>query len=123
MQDDCLDVTNKPFYKRQKQLIPPPRGASFRTSKIMLMLTWRLYYGGAVITVCGSSVFRVSLLLLLHYQFPTRSHLVQVGLFYVVNDYLVVPTVSVDFMQPENVMVSQAVQCVASGINFFPPQF
>ncbi len=50
MQDDCLDVTNKPFYKRRKQLIPPPRGASFRTSKIMLMLTWRLYYGGAVIT-------------------------------------------------------------------------
>ncbi len=40
-------------------------------------------------------------------------YLVQVGLFYVVNDYLVVPTVSVDFMQPENVMVSQAVQCVA----------
>ncbi len=50
MQDDCLDVTNKPFYKRRKQLIPPPRGASFRTSKIMLMLTWRLFYGGAVIT-------------------------------------------------------------------------
>ncbi len=50
MQDDCLDVSNKPFYNRRKQLIPPPRGASFRTSKIMLMLTWRLYYGGAVIT-------------------------------------------------------------------------
>ncbi len=50
MQDDFLDVTNKPFYKRRKQLIPPARGASFRTSKIMLMLTWRLYYGGAVIT-------------------------------------------------------------------------
>ncbi len=25
-------------------------GASFRTSKITLSLTWRLYYGGAVIT-------------------------------------------------------------------------
>ncbi len=31
------------FYKRRKQLTPPPRGASFRTSKIMMMLTWRLY--------------------------------------------------------------------------------
>ncbi len=50
MQDDCLDVSNKPFYKRRKQLIPPPRGASFRISKIMLMIAWRLYYGGAVIT-------------------------------------------------------------------------
>ena len=47
MQDDCLDVTNKPFYKRRKQLIPPPTGASFWTSKIMLM---HLYYGAAVIT-------------------------------------------------------------------------
>ncbi len=50
MQDDCLDVSNKPFYKRWKTLIPLPRGASFRTSKIRLMLTWRLRYGGAVIT-------------------------------------------------------------------------
>ncbi len=50
MQDDCLDVSNKPFYKRRKKLIPLPRGASFRTSQITLMLTWRLYYGGAVIT-------------------------------------------------------------------------
>ena len=32
-------------------------------------------------------------------------YLVQVGLFYVVNDYLVVPTVSVGFMQLENFMV------------------
>ncbi len=59
MQDDCLDVTNKPFYKRQK---PPSRGASFRTSKIMLMLTWRLYYGGAVITsitVCMYMYMRI----------------------------------------------------------------
>ena len=49
MQDDC---SNKPFYKRRKQLIPPPRGVSFRTYALgpMLMLTWRLYYGGAVIT-------------------------------------------------------------------------
>ncbi len=38
------------------------------------------------------------------------------------NDYLVVPKVSVDFMQPENVMVSQAVQCVARwNKKFFPP--
>ncbi len=37
------------FYKRRKKVIPLPRGASFRTSKIMLMLTWRLYYCGAVI--------------------------------------------------------------------------
>ena len=43
MQDDCLDVSNKPFYKRRKKLIPPPRGASFRVKKITLMLTWRLY--------------------------------------------------------------------------------
>ncbi len=51
-------------------------------------------------------------------------YLVQVGLFYVVNDYLVVPTVSVDFMQPENVMVSQAVQCVARWNKlFFSPSF
>ncbi len=50
MQDDCLDVSNKPFYKRRKKLIPPPRGTSFRAKKITLMLTWRLYYGGAVIT-------------------------------------------------------------------------
>ncbi len=50
MQDDCLDVSNKPFYKRQKKLIPPPRGTSFRAKKITLMLTWRLYYGVAVIT-------------------------------------------------------------------------
>ncbi len=52
MQDDCLDVSNKPFYKRRKKLIPLPRGASFRAKKkkITLMLTWRLYYGGAVIT-------------------------------------------------------------------------
>ncbi len=50
MQDDCLDVSNKPFYKRRKKLIPPPRGASFRAKKIALMLTWRLYYSGAVIT-------------------------------------------------------------------------
>ncbi len=49
-------------------------------------------------------------------------YLVQVGLFYVVNDYLVVPKVSVDFMQPENVMVSQAVQCVARwNKTYFPP--
>ncbi len=39
MQDDCLDVSNKPFYKRRKQLIPPPRGVSFSTSKFTLMLT------------------------------------------------------------------------------------
>ncbi len=42
MQDDCLDVSNKPFYKRfykrRKKLIPPPRGASFRAKKITLML-------------------------------------------------------------------------------------
>ncbi len=50
MQDDCLDVSNKPFYKCRKKLIPPPRGASFRAQKITLMLTCRLYYGGAVIT-------------------------------------------------------------------------
>ncbi len=50
MQDDCLDVSNKPFYNRQKKLIPLPGGTSFRTSKLTLMLTWRLYYGGAVIT-------------------------------------------------------------------------
>ncbi len=48
--DDCLGVSNKPFYKRRKKLIPPPRGTSFRAKKITLMLTWRLYYGGAVIT-------------------------------------------------------------------------
>ncbi len=47
MQDYCLDVSNKPFYKRGKAL---PRGTFFRTSKMTLMLTWRLYYGGAVIT-------------------------------------------------------------------------
>ncbi len=44
MQDNCLDVLNKPFYKRRKQLIPPTSGASFSTSKIMLMLTWRCNY-------------------------------------------------------------------------------
>ena len=38
MQDDCLDVSNQPFYKRWKKLIPLSRGASFRTSKITLML-------------------------------------------------------------------------------------
>ncbi len=47
MQDD---VSNKLFYKRRKKLIPLPRGVPFRTSKITLMLTWQLYYGGAVIT-------------------------------------------------------------------------
>ncbi len=30
------------FNKRRKKLIPLPRSASFMTSKIMLMLTWRL---------------------------------------------------------------------------------
>ncbi len=45
-------------------------------------------------------------------------YLVQVGLFYVVNDYLDVPKVSVDFMQPENVMVSQAVQCVCTPLKY-----
>ncbi len=44
MQDDCLDVSNKPLYKRRKILIPPPRGASFRAQKIALMLTWRCNY-------------------------------------------------------------------------------
>ncbi len=41
------------------------------------------------------------------------SYLVQVGLFYVVYDYLGVLTISVGFMQLEHFMVSQAVQCVA----------
>ncbi len=45
-----MSQTIKPFYKRRKKLIPPPRGESFRAKKITLMLTWRLYYGGAVIT-------------------------------------------------------------------------
>ncbi len=49
MQDDCLDVSNQPFYKRQKKLITTTVGAS-RASKITLMLTWRLNYGSAVIT-------------------------------------------------------------------------
>ncbi len=43
MQDDCLDVSNKPFYKRRKKLIQPPRGASFRAKKITLMLTYGAY--------------------------------------------------------------------------------
>ena len=45
-------------------------------------------------------------------------YLVQVGLFYVVNDYLVVLTVSVGFMQLENFMVSQAVQGSVGFFNF-----
>ncbi len=54
MQDDCLDVSNKPFYKRRKNFIPPTRGASFRAPKITLMLTRAYnYYGGAAITVRG----------------------------------------------------------------------
>ena len=48
MQDDCLDVSNKPFYKRQKKIIPTTVGALL--GQIMLMLTWRLSYDGAVIT-------------------------------------------------------------------------
>ncbi len=48
MQDDCLDVSNKPFYKRQKKIIPTTVGAFL--GQIMLMLTWRLNYDGAVIT-------------------------------------------------------------------------
>ncbi len=37
-----MSQTIKPFYKRRKKLI--------RAKKITLMFTWRLYYGGAVIT-------------------------------------------------------------------------
>ncbi len=51
MQDDCLDVSNKPFISAGKKLIPPPRGASFRTSKNYadyIHGTYN-YYGGAVI--------------------------------------------------------------------------
>ncbi len=79
MQDDCLDVSNKPFYKRRNKLIPPPRGASFRAQKIALMLTWRLYYGGAVITsitvvvfVCSSFIC-LGYLSILIFDIPTAS--------------------------------------------------
>ncbi len=49
MQDVCLDVSNKPFYKCQKK--NSSNGwRFFRAEKIMLMLTWCLNYGGAVIT-------------------------------------------------------------------------
>ncbi len=43
MQDDCLDISNKPFYKRWKQLIPPPRGASFYRVKESIVRQY-LYY-------------------------------------------------------------------------------
>ena len=70
--------------------------------------------------VCESSVFWVSLLLLLHYQFPTRSQLCSwlscTGKSILCCE-LVVLTVSVGFMQLENFMVSQAVQCVAARWN------
>ncbi len=44
------EIKDKPFHKRQKKIIPGTIGASFRTSKSMLMLTWRLNYDDVVIT-------------------------------------------------------------------------
>ncbi len=41
--------SNKPFISA-KNIITATIGTSFRTSKIILMLTWRLNYGGTVIT-------------------------------------------------------------------------
>ena len=34
MQDDCLDVSNKPFYKRQKKIIPATVGAFLGPKKL-----------------------------------------------------------------------------------------
>ena len=34
MQDDCLDVSNKPFYKRQKKIIPTKVGAFLGPKKL-----------------------------------------------------------------------------------------
>ena len=46
---DCLDVSHKPFYKRQKKIIATTVGASFRTPNCV-QPSWRLNYGGVVIT-------------------------------------------------------------------------
>ena len=72
MQDDGLDVSNKHFYKCQK--ITATVGASFRASTIMLMLTWRLNYGGAVM-ISITVRFRLSLSCLCMHGIPIPRNL------------------------------------------------
>ncbi len=49
MQDDCLDVSNKPFYKRQKKIISATVGAfqglkNYADADMALKLWWRCNY-------------------------------------------------------------------------------
>ncbi len=56
MQDDGLDVSNKPCYKARK-IITTTISASFRASKIMLMLTWHL----VMVALCNYIKYGTSL--------------------------------------------------------------
>ncbi len=49
MQYDCLDVSNKPFYKHQKKIIPTTVGAflgpkNYADADMALKLWWRCNY-------------------------------------------------------------------------------